>query len=140
MNINEAVARGYNFFVVAVLGIVAGSLSGDIFNEGPWAFKLDEFLIITVGVVAVAWYLIGQHRYERSFVPLVLAVAGFATKMVGLTIEFGDKVEAGDDFTIVGVLLLLVIVAGVAYFRTRVLVPEPATTDAARQTPAPVNR
>ena len=67
--------------------------------------------------------------------PLVLAVAGFAAKMVGLTIEFGDKVEAGDDFTMVGVLLLLVIVAGVAYYRTRPAGVEADSSRAASRVP-----
>jgi hypothetical protein len=119
MSINQAVARGYNFFVVAVLGIVAGSLMGEVTQEGEWLFRCDELLAITVGVVAITWYLIGQHRYQRSPVPLALAVAAFAAKLVGLFVELKDVLEVGDDYNMLGVLVPLVIVAGVAYYRTR---------------------
>src|SRR5260221_9889349 len=119
MSTEVAVARGYNFFVVAFLGIMAGSLVGEVPQEGPWGFKLDELLVIAVGIVAIVWYLIGQHRNQRSLVPLALAVAAFAAKVLGLIIEFKDTVEVGDDYLMVQALLLLVIVAGGAYHPAR---------------------
>ena len=133
MTVQEAMARGYNFFVVAFLGILAGGLVGELSQEGPWIFKLDELLIIAIGVVAIVWYWVGQHRFQRSPVPLILAAAGFVAKVIGLTIEFKDVVEAGDDFGIVQTLLLLVIVGAVAYYRTRPAGPEVASTRAASE-------
>jgi hypothetical protein len=121
MSIQETVARGYNFFVAAVLGIVAGVLVGEVPEEGSWIFRIDELLVIAIGIVAVAWYLTGQHRYQRSLVPLALAVAAFLAKVLGVIIEFKAVLEVGDDYTVVQALLFLVIVAGVAYYRTRPL-------------------
>lgn len=140
MSINEAVARGYNFFVVAVLGIVAGSLVGEVSQEGEWGFRLDELLMIAVGIVAIVWYLVGQHRYQRSLVPLALAVAAFLAKVVGLIIELKDVLEVGDDYTMVQVLLFLVIVAGVAYYRMRPAELEATSTRAASQIPTRIER
>ena len=140
MKVNQAVARGYNFFVVAVLGIVAGTLVGEVPAEGLWIFRLDELLTITIGIVAVVWYLMGQHRYQRSLVPLALAGAAFAAKVVGLIIEFKDVVEVGDDYNMVQVLFFLVIVAGVAYYRTRPAELAAADTHGESQVPARVER
>jgi hypothetical protein len=83
---------------VAILGIMAGSLVGEVPEEGLWRFKLDELLVIAVGIVAIVWYLIGQHRYQRSLVPLALAVVAFAAKVLGVIIEFKDTVEVGDGY------------------------------------------
>jgi high-affinity Fe2+/Pb2+ permease len=136
MGVNEAVTRGYNFFVVAFLGIAAGSLVGEVPQEGLWVFRLDELLIIAVAIGAIVWYLLGQHRYQRSLVPLALAFAAFAAKVLGLIIEFKYTVESGDDYTMVQALLLLVIVAGVVYYRTRASTLEAAGTRGASQMPS----
>jgi hypothetical protein len=121
MSSKEAVARGYNFFVVAFLGIVAGVLVGEVPAEGSWQFRIDELLTIAIGIVAIVWYLTGQHRYQRSLVPLALAAAAFLAKVLGVIIEFKAVLEVGDDYLVVQALLFLVIVAGVAYYRTRAL-------------------
>jgi hypothetical protein len=135
MSINEAVARGYNFFVVAFLGIVAGTLVGEVPAEGIWQFRIDELLTIAIGIVAIVWYLTGQHRYHRSLVPLALAAAAFLAKVLGVIIEFKAVLEVGDDYTVVQALLFLVIVAGVAYYRTRALELEGPSTHAESQVP-----
>ncbi|HEX6799094.1 MAG TPA: hypothetical protein VF116_15400 [Ktedonobacterales bacterium] len=133
MSIKAAVARGYNFFVVATLGIVAGSLASEALFEDEWLFKLDELLIIAIGIVAIGWYLNGQHRYQRSLVPLALAAAAFLAKVVGLILEINDPQDVGDDFVMVQVLLLLVIVAAVAYYWTRTPEVEAPGTHPVRQ-------
>lgn len=138
MKVNEAIARGYNFFVVAALGIMAGSLVDEALFEDEWLFKLDELLIIAIGIAAVAWYLNGQHRYQRSLVPLALAAVTFLAKVVGLILEINDAQDIGDDFVLVQVLLLLVIVAAVTYYRTRTPEPEAPGTRAEDRMPTRV--
>lgn len=115
MQVSEAINRGYNFFVVATLGILGGSLISELTQEPEPLFKLDELLIIAIGAVAVIWYLVGRNRTARSWIPLLLAILAFASKIFGLIVEFGDKIEVGDDIGMVQMLLLLVIVAAVAY-------------------------
>ena len=140
MSVQEAVARGYNFFVVAFIGIIVGSLVGEVPEEGLWVFKLDELLIIAIGIVAIAWYLTGHHRYQHSLVPLALAAATFAAKALGLIIEFRTTVESGDDFSTSEALLLLVIVAAVVYYRTRPAALEAARARTASPTPTRMER
>ena len=102
MTSTDLINRGYNFFVVAFLGIIGGSLIGEIFGEAEWLFKLDEVGLVVLGALAVGWYLSGRHRYSRSWVPLLLALLALADKAFGLLVEINDLQDAGDDIGIVG--------------------------------------
>jgi hypothetical protein len=115
MTISQATNRGYNFFVVAFLGILAGSLISELSQESEWLFSIDELAIIAIGVIAVVWYLVGRHRLTRSWIPLLLAVLAFAAKVFGLIAELQDAQDVGDDIGMVQLLLLLVIVSAVTY-------------------------
>jgi hypothetical protein len=119
MSVKEAITRGYNFFVIAVLGILGGTLVTELAGEDEWLHRLDEILVIAMAVVALVWYLVGRHRVSRSLVPLTLAFAAFGAKILGLVLEIRDPADAGDDIGVVQFLLLFVIVATVAYVRTR---------------------
>lgn len=119
MSVNEAIIRGYNFFVVTFLGILGGSLITELTQEDEWLHRLDELLIIAIAVVAIVWYLAGQNRVKRSLTPLILAFAALAAKALGLALEIKDTADAGDDIGIIQLLLLFAIVATVAYMRTR---------------------
>jgi hypothetical protein len=119
MNVNEAIARGYNFFVVAVLGIIGGTLVTELTQEDEWLHRLDELLLITLAVVAIIWYLVGKNRVTRSLVPVILALAALGAKILGLVLEIKDPTDVGDDIGVVQFLLVFVIVATIAYLRTR---------------------
>jgi hypothetical protein len=119
MSVSQAMVRGYNFFVVAFLGIVGGSLVTELLQESEWLFRLDELLIIAIAALAVAWYLVGQHRLTRSPVPMLFAVAALGAKVLGLILEIKDAADVGDDIGIVQMLILFTIVAVVAYFSMR---------------------
>ncbi|PWT78903.1 MAG: hypothetical protein C5B60_00460 [Chloroflexi bacterium] len=119
MNVSQAITRGYNFFVVAFLGIVGGSLVTQVFFEDEWTHRLDELLILAVAVVAVVWYRAGQNRLHRSSAPLILAGAALLSKVVGMVLEISDTKDVADDFNYFMLLLLFVIVASVAYVGIR---------------------
>jgi hypothetical protein len=72
MTSTDLINRGYNFFVVAFLGIVGGTMIGEIPGEAEWLFKLDDVGLLVLGALAVGWYLLGRHRSSRSWVPLGL--------------------------------------------------------------------
>lgn len=115
MSIGQAIVRGYNFFVVAFLGIVGGSLVTELFLESEWLFRVDELLIIAIAALAIVWYLAGQHRLTRSPVPMLFAICALAAKVLGLVLEIKDAADVGDDIGIVQMLILFTIVAIVAY-------------------------
>ena len=119
MSVSQMMVRGYNFFVVAFLAIVGGSLVTELYQESEWLFRVDELLIIAIAALAVAWYLVGQHRLTRSPVPMLLAVVALGAKVLGLILEIKDAVDVGDDIGIVQMLILFTIVAVVAYISMR---------------------
>ena len=119
MNVNQAITRGYNFFVVAFLGIVGGSLVTQVFVEDEWTHRLDELLILAVAVVAIVWYRAGQNRLTLSSAPVILASAALLSKVVGMVLEINDTADVGDDYNYFMLLLLFVIVASVAYIGIR---------------------
>ena len=119
MSVSQMMVRGYNFFVVAFLAIVGGSLVTELYQESEWLFRIDELLIIAIAALAVAWYLVGQHRLTRSPVPMLLAVVALGAKVFGLILEIKDAADVGDDIGIVQMLILFTIVAVVAYISMR---------------------
>ena len=119
MSVSQMMVRGYNFFVVAFLAIVGGSLVTELYQESEWLFRIDELLIIAIAALAVAWYLVGQHRLTRSPVPMLLAVVALGAKVLGLILEIKDAADVGDDIGIVQMLILFTIVAVVAYISMR---------------------
>lgn len=119
MNVSQAIVRGYNFFVVAFLGILGGSLVTELFLESEWLFRIDELLIIVIAAIGVMWYLVGKHRMTSSPVPLLLAVLALGAKVLGMFLEIKDATDVGDDIAIVETLVIFIIVAVVAYIITR---------------------
>lgn len=119
MSVRQAMVRSYNFFVVAFLGIVGGSLVTELFQESEWLFRVDELLIIAIAAMAIVWYLVSRHRLTRSPVPMLLAICALAAKVLGMILEIKDAADVGDDFGIVQMLILFTIVAVVAYISMR---------------------
>ena len=119
MSVSQMMVRGYNFFVVAFLAIIGGSLVTELYQESEWLFRVDELLIIAIAALAVAWCLVGQHRLTRSPVPMLLAVVALGAKVFGLILEIKDAADVGDDIGIVQMLILFTIVAVVAYISMR---------------------
>ena len=119
MSVSQAMVRGYNFFVVAFLCILGGSLVTELFQESEWLFRIDELLIIAIAALAFVWYLVGQHQLRLSVIPLLLALAALAAKVLGLMLEIRDAADVGDDIGIVQSLLLFAIVTIGAYLLVR---------------------
>jgi hypothetical protein len=90
MKVNEAITCSYTFFVIAVLGILGGSVVTELAAEDEWLHRLDELLLIAIGVVAIVWYLAGHNRVQRSLVPPILALAALGAKILGLVLELND--------------------------------------------------
>lgn len=104
MNDQELVNRGNN--LTAVTGLAAAGLAfmPEIFVEGEWVHKVDDVLLLLLGIVAWRWYRSGNNKFVKSIVPVILVVAAVAVKMVALILEMKDQADLGDDF---GGLLLL---------------------------------
>lgn len=114
------VQRGYNLMVTAVLffgGLAFGTLAFSPV-ENDWGDRFDDVGLVVVGVVAVLWYLIGDNRYRRSIVPLLLVAAAVVVQAVAVPLEHDDAAAFGDN---IGGLILLVpflVFAAFQYVRT----------------------
>ena len=103
MTVDEAYQRGNNLVATAIVALSGLAFLPEFFLEDEAPYKLDEFLLFVLGIAAIAWYLRGRNRVTRSLVPIVLVVAAFVVKIIGLVLEFKDKEDAGDDY---GALIL----------------------------------
>lgn len=100
----QAVNRGRNFFVVAILSMLALAAVSELFEESGLVDRLDDYALLVLGIAGAAWYLRGQDRFAYSLAPLSFAAAGLAVKLAGLYLEIDDPKAYGED---VGIVLLL---------------------------------
>lgn len=109
MTLGEAVNRGYNMMVCAVLGLAGLALGSVIVAENDFNDKIDDSGLLLAGIVAVVWYLMGRHRFSRSIIPILLVSLALAAQVTGVIIEKDDKEAFGDNIggTILYVLLLM---------------------------------
>ena len=111
----EAVNRSLNLVVTTLLGITALTFGSEIFVEVDSIDKVDNTLLVVIGVIAVAWYFMGHNWARRTTMPVVLAAAAVGAQIVGFGIEIGDTVALGDDIPGMIVFVSLLIISAVVY-------------------------
>ena len=117
MTVAEAVNRGYNLMICAVLGMAGLAFGSVIINEHDLPDKIDDGGLMLAGIIGVAWYLLGRNRYARSMVPVVLVALAFASQVAGVIIEKDDKEAFGDNIGGMIIYTLLLILAIVQYLK-----------------------
>jgi hypothetical protein len=122
MSVADAVNRGYNVLAATVLLVIGLGFTELIFGEPDPLDKIDNSILLAVGIVAVAWYFSGNHRYQRSPVPIVLGGVALAGQLLGIFIEIGDPKAIGDDFGGLNFYIATVIALVVVYSVNRRLV------------------
>lgn len=117
MSKQEIYNRGFNLMVVSLLVLPGLAFGSVILNEHDFNDKIDDFVLLVSGLIAVAWYLVGRNRFSRSMVPLGLALLSIVGQIAGVLIEKDDKEAFGDNIggmiVFVGVLTLVLF----QYFR-----------------------
>ncbi len=121
----EAINRGNNLLAVALMSITSATLIERLIGEDDMIDKIDEAIIILLGVTALIWYLSQNNRFKRSFVPLGILIGAALVQIGGLVAEIGDPAAAGDDYGLVIFFVLAVILNSVIYYRTRQLAAQP---------------
>ncbi len=111
----ESVNRSLNLLVATILGITALAFGGEIFLEDELIDKVDNTLIVVIGVVAVAWYFLGRNWAGRSRMPVILASATVVAQIIGIGLEFNDPPALGDDIPGLLVFGSLLIIAAIVY-------------------------
>jgi len=93
----QAVNRGYNLMVAAIL-FFAGLAFGTVAIEETDAIdKVDDIGLLVVGAIAVFWYLWGDHRLRRSQVPVLLAIVALVAQYSAIVFERDDPTAFGDN-------------------------------------------
>jgi peptidoglycan/LPS O-acetylase OafA/YrhL len=114
-NLQEAMNRAVNLVAATVLGLTALTFGSEIFNEMDPVDKIDNTLLLVIGVVAVAWYFMRRNWARRSALPVVLAGAALIAQIAGFAIEVGDSVALGDDIPGLVLFVPLLIIVFVLY-------------------------
>jgi hypothetical protein len=118
LTVHDAINRGNNLFIVVFLAVLAAGLVGEIFTETEWIDRLDDITVIVIAIITVCWYLYGNNRYTRAYLPFVLLILAFFTKLGGLYIEAGDPAAVGDELGILPTMFFLIIIAGYILWKT----------------------
>lgn len=115
----EAVNRGYNMLAATLLLVVGLGFSEMIFGEPDWPDKIDNTILLLVGLSAAGWYLTGSHRFQRSPVPIVLGGIALLGQIAGFAIEQADPSALGDDFGGLTIYIVTLIALIVLYSANR---------------------
>ena len=106
MNISQSVNRTVNLLGAAIAGLAGFAFAPEAIIEPDTIDKVDDTLILLIGIGAIVWYLRNGNRYLRSMVPIVLVGAALLLKVFAIIVEIADPEDVGDDF---GGLILFVL-------------------------------
>jgi peptidoglycan/LPS O-acetylase OafA/YrhL len=116
-NMQEAINRGNNLFVIVFLAAIGISVVAEIIMETDLIDKVDDMIIVGLGIIGAVWYF--RNYTKRSYVPLILAILAFAAKIFAFIVELDDKAAVGDEFGILPALLLLIIITAVTLMKSK---------------------
>lgn len=106
MELKHAINRGTNLLGAAIVGLAGFAFMSEMFLEDEFTHKIDDFLLLVLGIVAIVWYRVGNNRFSRSVVPVVLVAVALVVKIGAVILEFKDSADVGDDM---GALVLFVL-------------------------------
>ncbi len=118
-SIREAMNRGNNLMIVVFLTVLGVGLISLIIGENDLIDKGDDAWVSLLAIVGVVWYLWGRNRYQYSWTPFILLALAFVGKVGGLANEINDPASSGDEFGIVPILAILLIISAVILVRAR---------------------
>ncbi len=113
---NENLPQKLNFFSTAFISIMGFALAAEIFQEDDFLDKIDDILLLVLGVVAIIWYR--KNANKKTLAPVWFLAIGAVVKFAAMVIEHKDASALGDD---IGVFVALVIGLCVAVYQYRKL-------------------
>lgn len=119
MKLREAWNRGNNLLAAALLAISGLAFFPDYFQESEFLNKLDEGLLLILGLIGMGWYIRGKNKFSRSFIPVALLFLGLVVKILGVIWEISQKEDIGDDFGGVILFVLATIVVLWLYIKSK---------------------
>jgi len=119
MEVKEAGNRGNNLLMSGFLAVLGFGLIPEILRETEFINQLDDIILVLLAIVVTGWYLYGTNRFQRSLVPFGLLIIALVTKIAALPIEINDVDAAGDEFGVIPLLILIVILSGYILYSSR---------------------
>jgi hypothetical protein len=117
MNISQSVNRSVNLVGATIAGLSGFAFGPEAIIEPEVIDKVDDTLILIVGIAAIVWYLRNANRYARSVMPIVFVAICLVLKIFAVIVEIADPEDVGDDFG--GLILFTLGTALVAFLYSR---------------------
>jgi hypothetical protein len=95
--------RRLHFLTVALVAAVAIDLLPDLIEEGPWLHRADEFLVESLGLVAVGWFALPGRRLQSSWVPLAIAGGVELVKGIAIVVEWPNPSDVEGDIVVAAI-------------------------------------
>lgn len=100
-----------NFLVTTFVSIIGFTLIYEVISENDLEDKLDDALMIILGIAAIWWYKKSGYKGAGGKMALIISGAAVLLKVMAIFIEHADKEAVGDDIGIfIGLLLLFLFV------------------------------
>lgn len=113
MTTQEALNRGNNLLAVSISALAGFAFFPEVIFEDHPIFKVDDALLFLLGLGAIVWYHLGNHKYSQSAVAPLFVTLGLIIKIFGVIVEIHDTDDVGDDF---GGLILFVAASLLVWF------------------------
>lgn len=99
-------ARRINFFTASFIGVLGLSLSSELFLENDLPDKIDDALMLLLGLLTIYWYKKTGYKLGKSSASVIIIGIGILIKAFAIYIEHADKEAVGDDFGIIAALII----------------------------------
>lgn len=98
MTVEQAYNRGFNLMCTAFIFLTGLAFASGGIRENDLSDKLDDLGLLGLGILLLVWYFIGENRYKRSWVPVIVVVLALVpVQLYGLINEISDKEAIGND-------------------------------------------
>jgi hypothetical protein len=102
----KEIARRINFFTASFIGVLGLSLVSEIIMEDDRMDKIDDILMVALGLSAIWWYKKSGYKLSKTTGSVIILVIALIIKFFAIYIEHADKEAVGDDFGILSALIL----------------------------------
>ena len=129
MTIADVAHRGFNLLAVSLLAIGGLEFGSVLLQEQDFADKIDDGGFLLMAIIAIGWYLVGDNRFRRSLVPMMLAGLAVVVQVIGLILERDDPKAFGDNIGGALFFVPVLLLVAIQYRRTAALLsPRTAAT------------
>ncbi len=119
LTVAQAVNRGINFFAIAVYDIIGIGAIHEVINEDDPEDKMEDELFVVSALLALVWYKLSGKAMKRTLIPGYFLLIGILIKLIGIGIEYSDKLESSPDIAYIGILGTTLLIFLYQYYKFR---------------------